>query len=713
MPISSDLPISIPSEDRYELDPFAKTLALSIEAMPAATGVVLAVNGPWGSGKSSAIKLVKHHLAEAVQRGDLAIVSFNPWWFPGSDALILAFFRELNAAIGPSLPQKLQKSISRLGQGVSSIGGIIGAAADLKAPGLGSLITGAASRIGDWTKFDKTVEDEHSSVAAALSGQKKRFLVVIDDIDRLNPDDAMTVFRLIKSIGRLPNVIYLLAFDRQIAERIVSERFPAEGVSYLEKIIQGAFELPPPLLDHLRWNCIEAALQIMGEPTDEQRTRFGNVFYDLVAPTIRTPRDIMRITNQLSATYPAVKDNVDRADFLAITALQLAEPDVYAAIRHHPDRLCGVEQMGMGRSHEGLGKEYDELFALCERPERERQKLRIALRRLFPRLDAIWGNTYHQGDDYRRDRRIASEHHFRNYFAFALSDDNLSAEWLDRFIANSDDTEFVTAALREALTTQRRTGETRASLVLDELNVHVQALPPAKVPALVKTLFAMGDEIDVKADARRGFNGTGDNRLRLHWLLNRLNELLSPAQRDQVYQNAMEGAALSWLVDFAQRCAGYYEPSDKSRGEAIVSENVAKAFLELALKRTRQAAADGTLVASQHLTVLLFRWANLVGDNEKDEVRAWSTERLADPAFIVALAAQMPSSSWSYGMGMDEMGDRIQRENVNVNVGVYSELIDVELFEKRVAEELSAGRLAPADLDILKRFVQIPRGGHG
>lgn len=680
--------------------------------MPAATGVVLAVNGPWGSGKSSAIKLVEHHLASAATRGDITIVSFNPWWFPGSDALILAFFRELNAAIGPTLPQKLQKSLSRLGQGVSSIGGIVGAATDLKAPGLGSLIAGVASKIGDWTNLDKTVEDEHRSIAEALSIQKKRFLVVIDDIDRLSPDDALTVFRLVKSVGRLPNVIYLLAFDRKIAERIVSERFSAEGVSYLEKIIQGAFELPPPLLDHLRWNCIEAAFQIMGQPSDAQRTRFGNVFYDVVGPTIRTPRDITRITNQLSATYPAVKDNVDRADFLAITSLQLAEPDVYASIRKYPDRLCGVEQMGMGVRREGLGKEYDDLLALSERPERERQRLRIALRRLFPRLDAIWGNTYHQGDDYRRDRRIASEHHFRNYFAFALSDDNLSAEWLDRFIANSDNTEFVTTALREALATQRRSGETRASLVLDELSVHAPTLPPAKVPALVKTLFAMGDEIDVKADAQRGFNGTADNRLRLHWFLNRLNESLSLAERDQVYKNATEGAALHWLVDFARRCAGYFEPSDNPRGEPIVSEPVAKEFLELALKRTRQAAADGTLVASQNLTVLLFRWADLVGASGKDEVRAWSTKQLADPAFVVALAAQMPSSSWSFGMGMDEMGDRIQRENVMVDIDVYSELIDLELFERRVADEISSRIIAQSDLEILERFLQIPRGGH-
>lgn len=713
MTISSDLPISIPSEDRYELDPFARALASNIVATPAATGAVLAVNGPWGSGKSSAIKLVEHHLAEAVQKDEIAIVSFNPWWFPGSDALILAFFKQLNSAIGPSLPQKLQKSFSRLGQGVSSFGGIIGAVADLKAPGLGSLVAGIASKVGDWSNSEKTIEDEHKSIASALSSQDKRFLVVIDDIDRLNPDDAMTMFRIIKSIGRLPKVIYLLAFDRQIAERIVSERFPAEGVSYLEKIIQAAFEIPPPLHDHLRQDCIEAAVQVMGEPNANQRTRFLNVFYDVVAPTIRTPRDIARITNQLSATYPPVKNNVDRADFLAITALQLAEPDIYAALRLHPDRICGNERLSAGQRRDGLDTEYDSLLALSQRPEKERQKLRIALRRLFPRLDAIWRNTYHSGDNYRRDRRIASETHFRNYFAYSISDDNLSAEWLENFIASSGDSAFVISSLREACTVLRRSGETRASLILGELTIHAPAIPPTNVTALVKALFEIADEIDIEADRRRGFSGIADNRLRLHWLLNRLNDTLSLDQRDQIYQRAVEGAALFWLVEFAQRCSSYYQTSNDRDEPPIVSEPVARAFLELALERTRGAAAIGTLMANQNLTTLLFRWAELAGDNGNVEVKAWTTEHLADPTFIVALAAQMPSSSWSYSIGTDEMGDRVQSKSVKVNIDAYSELIDVETFERRIREEISSSNLLPAQIDVLEQFVRFPRGGHG
>lgn len=91
-----------------------------------------------------------------------------------------------------------------------------------------------------------SVEKLHAEPSKALREQKKRFLIVIDDIDRLSPDEALLIFRLVKSVGRLPNVMYLLVYDRPLAEKIVSERYPSEGPHYLEKIVQAAFELPDP-----------------------------------------------------------------------------------------------------------------------------------------------------------------------------------------------------------------------------------------------------------------------------------------------------------------------------------------------------------------------------------------------------------------------------------------------------------------------------------
>ena len=84
----SDLPIKDPKQDALGILPFVRSLARSIRNMDSPQGVVLAINGPWGSGKSSAINLLQNELAP-VQ--GVKVVSFNPWWFRGKRRWYLPF----------------------------------------------------------------------------------------------------------------------------------------------------------------------------------------------------------------------------------------------------------------------------------------------------------------------------------------------------------------------------------------------------------------------------------------------------------------------------------------------------------------------------------------------------------------------------------------------------------------------------------------------
>jgi len=241
-------------------------MARSIQEADTRDGLVYAVNGVWGSGKSSAVNLILHHLAEPIASGKIVATAFNPWWFSGAEALTVSFFQELRATVGKSLDEKAREALASIGSRVSSASPLLGGLAALIAtPAVGAAVAGGATLIEKLTRFDSTVEKEHRKLVDALSAQDKKFLIVLDDIDRLTTDDALQIFKLIKSVGRLPNVIYLMAFDRTLAEKMVSERFPAEGISYLEKVIQGAFDLPTPDPDDLRnqlWNSSEFRARI-------------------------------------------------------------------------------------------------------------------------------------------------------------------------------------------------------------------------------------------------------------------------------------------------------------------------------------------------------------------------------------------------------------------------------------------------------------------
>lgn len=95
--ISSDAPVGSKSADRLGRIGFAARLAASLNHLPDGENYVFALQGQWGSGKSSLINLALDSLPAA---GDHLIpVRFNPWWFSGSHDLATQLFSQIGASI--------------------------------------------------------------------------------------------------------------------------------------------------------------------------------------------------------------------------------------------------------------------------------------------------------------------------------------------------------------------------------------------------------------------------------------------------------------------------------------------------------------------------------------------------------------------------------------------------------------------------------------
>lgn len=568
-PRHNDKPISAPSDDRFGNHPFAKTLAVSIGKIKAPEGTVIALNGPWGSGKSSAVNLILHHLKDAADKDEIKVINFACWWFRGEEALALAFFRELYAGLGPSLGERFKKVLPKIGARLLRAGSVVAAGADaVGAGGLGSVAGGTMSWLSDLIHADDTVENLHAELTKVLGEQKKRFLIVIDDIDRLSPDEALLIFRLVKSIGRLPNVIYLLVFDRNLAEAIVSERYPSEGPHYLEKIIQAGFDIPQPRQLDLSQELLRQIDASCGSPPEDGLVRFMNIFYDVIAPEIRTPRDLIRLMNALAVTWPAVGSEVDRGDFIAVETLRLFRAGVYRALRANKDRLCGAND-----PYERPGSDLPiEMTALLlgSADTKDHDRLRRALMRLFPRLESVWNNLSYGGDSvtrWTRERLLCSTEHFDSYFRFSVGDDVVPREEIETLITRASDGEFVKQKFREALTVTRKGGETKAMLLLDELNLHAEKVADDDVAKLLAAIFEVGDELNVESDKAGAFH-IADNQLRIHWLLRRLTfERFALDTRSKVLVDASEKAALSWLIDFAQSAYRGYHPKSLTQNK--------------------------------------------------------------------------------------------------------------------------------------------------
>jgi predicted KAP-like P-loop ATPase len=701
-PSYNDAPITDPSADRFGIDPFAKALAASIRKIGSPEGTVVALNGPWGSGKSSAVNLVLHHLSGAMDAGEIGIINFACWWFRGEEALALAFFRELYAGLGPSLGDRFKQALPKIGARLLRAGSMVGAGIDLAGgAGAGSAAAGAMNWLSGLIKEDDTVEKLHADLVKALSEQKKRFVIVIDDIDRLAPDEALLIFRLVKSVGRLPNVIYLLVFDRKLAEKIVSERYPSEGPHYLEKIIQAGFDIPEPWQSELSAQLLEQIDAACGSPSKSDMVRFMNIFYDVVLPEIRTPRDLVRLMNALSVTWPSVGPEVDQTDFIALETLRVFRPDIHRALRSAKGILCGTGQMSVTQSARNQVSEYDRRL-LKEVPEDKKEGTKQSLMRLFPRLEAVWSNVhYSDGETWARQRRACSEAHFDAYFRFSLGDEALARAEIDELINRADDTSFVRDTFRQALTTARSDGRTKASLLLDELKLHAKKVPDEKVGPLLSVLFQMADELQVQGDKAKAFS-IGDNHLRLHWLLRRLTlERFDLAKRSSVLVAACDTASLGWLIDFSDSAYRDYHPREGKNPETevncLTTSTGAEQLHKLALKRIRAASRTGELLDHPELPYLLFRWS----DEEGPKVLKWTATLLKKDQSVIRLARAFTSHSW-----VQTMGDRVARRQARASIESIERIMDRDIFRSRLEELAASSALSKDDEDAVQTFLQ-------
>jgi predicted KAP-like P-loop ATPase len=425
--------------------------------------------------------------------------------------------QELNATLKSTLGDKVEGMIPGIARSLLQAGPIMVPTIATANGNPWFALLGLSNFAAKFFPKGQTVEKLFTELSAVLADQDRRFLIIIDDIDRLGPEEAMAIFRMVKSIGRLPNVVYLLIFDRELAENAVTSLYPSEGPHFLEKIIQAGFELPMPLQTDLNLAVLSAVEAICGSPNEDQVRRIMNLFYDAVAPYLTTPRHVARFRSAIGFTWPAIADEISAADFMVLETLRLYEPKLFGHIRAHKEMLCGLGGDGGRRARDEARFEP----FLRGVPDKSHEVAKLALMRLFPRLEEI-GYAGDFMSEWDAERRVCVEKHFDTYFRLALSEEALSRQDIEDLIQRAGDRNYVKRIMRRAAETERKGGRSMVPVYLNELTTHARKVRKESVAALLAALFEIHDEIDLEKDAERGFFAIANTSLRYHWLIRRL-----------------------------------------------------------------------------------------------------------------------------------------------------------------------------------------------
>lgn len=566
------------------------------------------------------------------------VVLFNPWWFSGQESLAKAFLGQLQAV----LPAKYE-GFKAIGDKLAEFAGALGGATDLAGAAFGIPLGGKVIEAGAklMAAKPKDVPALKKDLSSLLLKEKKRVLVIIDDIDRLAPDEVRQLFTVIKALADFPYVTYLLAFDREVAAAAINEQTGLPGERYLEKIIQVPFELPRPDRVTLRTALFKRLDGVMASTPDGlfDSIHWSNIFHSGLDPLVRVPRDAVRLCNVLSVTYPAVVGEVNPVDFIAIESLRVFLPGVYDAIRDSPEEFVGpASETGGNRDDKQRALAFHAVW-LETVPAPLRESTKDMLQRLFPRLESVWSNTYYTGSSlagWRRALRICAPDIFPTYFKLSLPQESVSRSEITALMAKTSSAEGFSATLRAVEHVHMQNGESKASALLDRFLDYVDDLPEVDVPPVIEALFTVGDELLLNRNRTRMF-GFGEEANIAHITFGLLKKVQTE-QRVAILGQALERAN-------ALRCSQYLlraltdEAQDdvNSQRQPFIPIVDIETLKSVWCKRVAQISTDSHFIDHPSVAWIVHGWKEW--GSEADAVAWWQSKVKDDDGLLKLIKA--------------------------------------------------------------------------
>ncbi len=213
-------------------------------------GCVLAINGEWGTGKTTFVKMWKQYLED----DKFHTLYFNAWENDFiSDPLIgfIGEFKELN------IDNKLDTELNNVTTNASKIAfSLIKGYINLKT---GSDVAKTFKECTDLlSKEFENYEDQKNSIEgfrtaleAFIKGCKTRKPIIffVDELDRCSPSYAVKVLERIKHLFSIPNIVFVLSVDKKQLCNAIKGYYGSESLdaeNYLKRFIDIEYNLPEP-----------------------------------------------------------------------------------------------------------------------------------------------------------------------------------------------------------------------------------------------------------------------------------------------------------------------------------------------------------------------------------------------------------------------------------------------------------------------------------
>ena len=256
-------PLEIPQDEPFRHDaldrqPSVEAVARLIEELQGP--FVLAIDSPWGTGKTTFVQLLK----AVLESKDYSCLYFDAWKTDFSTDPLVAFLGEIGTQISSEIKkdsnfQKAKKIGSQLVKRAIPVAAKIATAGilDLDAVTEKNIGDGIADTLSDavddYLEQRGLIEEFRSSLSKVIAklnedGKKAQIIIFVDEIDRCRPVYAVELLERIKHLFNIENVIFVISLDKQQLHNSLGAVY-GQGINsdeYLRRFIDLEYMLPKP-----------------------------------------------------------------------------------------------------------------------------------------------------------------------------------------------------------------------------------------------------------------------------------------------------------------------------------------------------------------------------------------------------------------------------------------------------------------------------------
>ena len=228
----------------------AKAIVAPLDGLEPQESITFAVHGRWGTGKSSALRMIREQCQELAGAQasklvfcDYAAPAFESLPYDAKTTLILRMIVSLSGGLGQAVDQFLNDALAVnreiLPPGKPS-GEISWAASAL------DRVVATLTRL---TSLDAVVAQHLVERLPDREVTSRVFTVMLDDLDRCQPSFIWQVLESIQQLSVIPNVFFVIAIDQQQLVSVIESRRgkadPAVTADFaLEKYVQHSICVP-------------------------------------------------------------------------------------------------------------------------------------------------------------------------------------------------------------------------------------------------------------------------------------------------------------------------------------------------------------------------------------------------------------------------------------------------------------------------------------